>query len=320
MVKRRRAAAPKRRKYGKYVRRFISTVLLAFILLGAYHFGKNLLLSAPAASSLDGQTAEAIALGDEISSSHAILVDLSSGKVVCQKASDAKTYPASLTKIMTTLVALENIGDLQEEITLPPEIFKNLSQNDASVAGFAPNEKVRAVDLLYGTMLPSGADAAESLALHISGSESGFVDLMNRKAEALGMKDTHFVNVSGLHDPGHYTTVRDLAKLLAYALKNETFREIFTTRQYTTHSTNIHPAGLTFGSTLFQEMSSAGLDGGEIIGGKTGYTEEAGLCLASLAEKNGEQYILVTTGAAGDHNSEQHNISDALYIYNTYLP
>ena len=130
------------------------------------------------------------------------------------------------------------------------------------------------------------------------------------------MNNTHFTNATGLHDKNHYTTVKDLATLLGYALKNNTFREIFTSSRHTTQPTNKHPDGITFYSTLFEKLDEPDIIGGKIIGGKTGYTEEAGLCLASLAKKGGKEYILVTVGARGNHKSEQYNITDALTIYN----
>lgn len=262
----------------------------------------------------------AITLRNEINSEHAILVDLSTGKVICEKECEKQTYPASLTKIMTTILAIENISDLNSKVILPKSIFNNLYSDNASMAGFLPNEKVKATDILYGTILPSGAEAAESLALYISGSEDKFVRLMNKKAKDLGMANTHFTNPIGLHNTDHYTTVSDLAKLLEYALQNDTFKEIFTASKFSTSKTNKHPNGITFYSTMFQSMSPVEFDGGKIIGGKTGYTEEAGLCLASLAEKDGKEYLLITTGASGSHETEQYDLTDALYIYSNYLP
>lgn len=258
-------------------------------------------------------------LGGEIYSRHAILVELSSGRVICEKASSGRTYPASLTKIMTAIVAIEELPDLDRKILLPESAFAGLYESDASMAGFLPGERVRVIDLLYGLMLPSGAEAAAGLACAVSGSEEDFVELMNGKAVSLGMKDTHYTNISGIHDREHYTTARDVAILLQYALKNPIFRDIFTCERYSTPGTNLHSEGLTFGSTLFQELDSPRIRGGAILGGKTGYTGQAGLCLASLAEKDGREYILVTTGAPGDHKSEQYSIIDAFYIYNNCL-
>ena len=131
------------------------------------------------------------------------------------------------------------------------------------------------------------------------------------------MDNTHFENATGLHDENHYTTVKDLAALLSYALQNDTFREIFTSSRHTVSPTNQHPDGMTFYSTMFEDLDDQSIINGEILGGKTGYTEEAGLCLASLAKEGKQEYILVTAGAKGDHHSEQYNITDAVAVYNS---
>ncbi len=250
----------------------------------------------------------------------AILIDLKDRRILYEKESEEKVYPASLTKIMTVIVAIENMPDLQKKFTLSARIFKQLNEEGASMAGFIPDEKVKGIDLLYGAMLPSGADATGGLAFTVADSEEDFVKLMNEKAQALGMKETHFENVNGLQAKDHYTTVQDLALLLKYALQNPTFREIFTSAKHVVAPTNKHPDGITFYSTLFQEMGEGTFNGGKIIGGKTGYTKEAGLCLASLAERNdNREYLLITAGAKGDHQTEQYNISDALSLYSKYL-
>ncbi|MCH1626726.1 D-alanyl-D-alanine carboxypeptidase family protein [Ferdinandcohnia quinoae] len=251
----------------------------------------------------------------ELSSTNAILVRLTDNKIVEEKDSQEVIYPASLTKIMTTLVAIESISNVKERVILPDSMFTRLYEENASMAGYLPNEEIAAIDLLYGIMLPSGAEASVGLATYIAGSEESFVQLMNEKAEQLGMDNTHFTNVTGLHNPDHYTTVKDLSILLKVALKNDTFRTIFTAERYSTSPTNLHPDGITFKSTMFKNIGTNELDNGQIIGGKTGYTEEAGLCLASLAEINGEEYILITTGAPGNHQTEQFNITDALLVY-----
>lgn len=252
---------------------------------------------------------------DGLHSPSAILVRLGDHAVLMQKQSGRKIYPASLTKMMTAIVAIEKLPDLQKKIELPSAIFQPLYKEDASMAGFQPGEKVGAIDLLYGALLPSGAECCEGLANAVSGSERDFVEEMNRKARELGMDGTHFTNPTGLQDPDHYTTVKDLSVLLGYALQNETFREIFTSSRHSTPPTNKHPDGITFRSTLFQNLKDPSIPGGEILGGKTGYTDEAGLCLASLARKDGAEYILVTAGAEGDHESEQYDIEDAREVY-----
>lgn len=248
-------------------------------------------------------------------SSNAILVNLNKNEVLLDKNSEQIIYPASLTKMMTILVAIEHMDDLQERIILPREIFDDLYQENASMAGFLPNEELAIEDLLYGSMLPSGAEATIGLAEYIAGSEQEFVKLMNDKAQQLEMENTHFTNTTGLHNANHYTTVKDIALFLQYALTNNEFRNVYTAQRYSIQSTNLHPEGITLTSRMFQNMSSSMLPQGEIIGGKTGYTDEAGLCLASLAVVNGQEYILVTAGAEGGPRTEQFNIVDAFSVY-----
>ncbi|MDG0790018.1 serine hydrolase [Cohnella ginsengisoli] len=253
---------------------------------------------------------------DSLHSTHAILVRLDDGRVLMDKKMEDRVYPASLTKIMTAILAIERIPDLKKTVKLEPDMFETLRQQNASMAGFLPGERVSAIDLLYGAMLPSGADASVGLATRVAGSEPKFAKLMNGKAKSIGMTDTHFVNATGLHDPDHYTTVKDLSVLLAYALKNETFRQVFTASRHLTAPTDLHPDGIRLRSSMFKELGESGLAGEEIAGGKTGYTEKAGLCLASLGRLNGKEYILVTTGAKGDRKTtEAYDIADAVRVY-----
>ena len=248
-------------------------------------------------------------------SKHAILVDLKDNKILYAREADERTYPASLTKMMTVLVAIEN---LSTEMMKVPNDFSYLYEQNAALAGFLPGDLVRTSDLLYGIMLPSGADAALTVAENIAGSEAKFVKLMNEKSKELGMNNTHFTNVIGLHDNNHYTTVHDLAILLEYALKNPTFKKIFTTDIYTTAPTQ-YSDGMTFKSRLFSKIDSPNFNGGKLLGGKTGYTEEAELCLASLATDGKKEYILVTTNAEGGPYTEQTNILDAFNLYERFL-
>lgn len=249
-------------------------------------------------------------------SRNAILMRPKDGAILLQKMSEERIYPASLTKMMTVIVAIENLSDLQETIMLPNTMFQELYDAHASMAGFQPDEEVRAIDLAYGALLPSGAECCIGLATKIAGTEQEFTRLMNQKAKKLGMNNTHFDNATGLQNENHYSTVKDLAVLLCDALKNDTFREIFTSVRHSTRPTNVHPDGITFYSSMFEKLGDPGIAGGKILGGKTGYTNEAGLCLASLAEKDGAEYILVTAGAKGDSKTEQYNITDALAVYN----
>lgn len=309
-----RRKKPSRRRRARFL-----TLLLILLIIGAYRFLGSPSSPAPLSGTpqnrLSGTQGVAGLSDVALYSPYAILVRLQDQQVMMEAKSEERIYPASLTKILTAIVAIEQIPDLSMKVKLPEEIFPDLRTANASVAGFSPGEEVSALDLVYGTLLPSGADAALGLALQVAGSESEFVALMNQKGAALGMDHTHFTNVCGLHDDNHYTTVRDMAVLLEYALQNATFREVFTSARHVVGSNSLHPQGLTLYSTMFARMSTREFTGGSILGGKTGYTEESGLCLASLAEKNGNEYILVTAGAQGDHRTDPYHIVDAFKVY-----
>ena len=253
---------------------------------------------------------------DLMYSANGLMIRLADEAVVFDKNSDERIYPASLTKMMTVLVGLENLENLDGTYMVMANEIDAAYAEDATIAGFAYGETVTARDLLYGVMLPSGADASYALADYIAGSEWDFVGLMNQKAQELGMTGTNFVNCTGLQNEEHYTTCSDLAKLMEYALQNENFRTIFTTRVYTTSKTEEHPMGITISSRLFTFLTQSALDNGaQILGGKTGYTDQAGDCLATLARSDdGMEYILVTAGAWSDYTTNPH-IDDAVYLY-----
>ena len=171
-------------------------------------------------------------------SESAVLLDLDIGEIAAQKKSQEKIFPASLTKMMTVLLVLENGEDLNRQVRLSEDIFPELYEEGASMAGFLPGEHATVRDLLYGAMLPSGGECCKALAEEVAGSEENFADLMNKKAEELGMKHTHFVNSTGLPDRKHYTTTKDLARLLEHAWENGDFQAIFTKRSYTVPPTD----------------------------------------------------------------------------------
>ncbi|MFJ7978730.1 D-alanyl-D-alanine carboxypeptidase family protein [Lysinibacillus xylanilyticus] len=230
------------------------------------------------------------------------------GDVLFEKNADDIIYPASLTKIMTAIVAIEMSNDLQKQTIVTPQTISKFTAQNASMAGFKAGDFVTIEDLLYGTLLASGADATGTLADMMAGSEEAFVTLMNNKAQELGLNDTHFVNASGLHDPAHVSSVRDISKLFRYAIKNPMFYQILTSKSYMTHV----PNELTITSSLLAKIPG---EEGAILGGKTGYTPEAGLCLASIIEKDGKQYIFVTTNANGQAWTPPFHIDDALMAY-----
>ena len=251
----------------------------------------------------------------ELHSASAILLDVKTGKVLAEKNSEEKIYPASLTKIMTVLVGIENIKDYQKKVTIPSEIEGTLIENHASVAGFDMGETVKAEDLFYGAILASGGDCCMTLARDVAGTEQDFLKLMNKKSEELGLENSHFADVTGFHHDDNYSTVKDIAELLNKALHNKEFYKVFTTNTYTATATEEHPEGIEMKSTLYKNLDTFEVTGGKILGGKTGYTESAGLCLASLAEINDRKYILVTAKADGNLFTEGFHVTDAVNVY-----
>lgn len=252
---------------------------------------------------------------EQFNSEAALCIRRSDGEAIISLNADEKIYPASIVKVMTVIVALEMIDDLEETVTLPTAMFAELLAQNASVAGFVEGEVVKASDLVYAAMLPSGADGSIGLAYIVSGSESAFAKLMNDKAAELGMTSTHFANATGLHSEDTYSTARDLVTLFDYALKNDKFREIISHSSYTTEKTNKHSSGLTMSSTVYAAFKSVTDDYSYIIGGKTGYTPEAGQTLVTCASINGEEYILVTLGAGNGAQKPKYNAMDAVSIY-----
>lgn len=250
----------------------------------------------------------------DINSTNAVLYNLNDNKIVLDKNSDEKVSIASLTKIMTCLVAIENIDDMNKEVTITYEMLKGLIEANAYVVGLRVGQKVTIKDLLYATFLASGADAARGLAISVSGSESVFIDLMNQKAKDLNL-NLHFSNVVGLDNPENYGTASAVAQLLIKALENDTFKEMFLTKEY-----KINNSSITVRSSMLSAAKSYKIDIPYVLGGKTGYTDNAGKCLASIAfdEKNNINYLLVTIGANPTTKNAYH-VLDAKNIYEYYM-
>nr|WP_296831378.1 D-alanyl-D-alanine carboxypeptidase [uncultured Marvinbryantia sp.] len=284
----------------------VGVILAALVCLAAVRFVSPRVQQAAEG---DGYGAGSVNLAD-LYSPYAILIAADTGETLAEKSSHAQIYPASLTKIMTALLVIEYSGNLDETVWIPTDIYEQLYAEGASMAGFLPGEETTLRELLYGILLPSGAECCLTAARYIGGTEEMFAELMNQKAAQIGMENTNFTNCTGLQENTHYSSAADIAILLQYALSNATFREIFTSKYYYVQPTEQHPDGFTFWSTLFSQTDSRA--DGVILGGKTGYTEEAGLCLASLLSVGGREYILVTAGAPGSHETEPYHIEDAL--------
>lgn len=185
---------------------------------------------------------------------------------------------------MTAIVAIEMTEDLQRQTIVEPQTIANYTAQNASMAGFQAGDFVTMEDLLYGTLLASGADATGTLADAIAGSEDKFVTLMNNKAQELGMHDTYFVNTSGLHDEAHVSSVRDISKLLRYALENPIFYQIFTSKSYTTHV----PNELIITNSLFTKVPSVD---GPILGGKQDIHQKQGSVWRPLSKKKENHFF-----------------------------
>ena len=265
---------------------------------------------APAAETDATQT-----LNLQLYSENAILIDVETNTVIAEKAPDARIYPASMTKIMTALVACEQIENWDDTFRMTQTIIDPLYLADATLAGFVNGEDVNMLDLVYGTILPSGAEATEALAIQLAGSEEAFVELMNEKAAELGLQDTHFVDASGLHDEEHYTTVRDMSIILRAAMENEVCRQVLSTASYTSASTEQHPDGVDMYNKFLLRIASADQNGAQIQGAKTGYTAQAMNCCASFGRSpSGRQLLCVTAHAwTGDFCIEDH-----IALYSTY--
>ena len=167
----------------------------------------------------------------DLASKYVILYNLKDNYKLLDIKSSERVQVASLTKIMTCIVAIENINNLDEKISINSNVFSGISEY--SKAGFNIGDKVTYRDLLYGAMLPSGADAVNALALLTAPSMSKFIDMMNAKVKELGLEDTHFQNVVGLYDKDNYSSAYDIAQILLYSLNNEKFKTVFTTKEYT---------------------------------------------------------------------------------------
>lgn len=240
------------------------------------------------------------------------MISLKDHKILYEQNSSEKIYPASMTKIMTALIAIEHMDDLNKTHVITSEDLKGLVEANASIAGFRLNQTVTYKDLLYGILLPSGADATQAVANELFGSQKAFVNEMNKKAKVLHLNNTHFVNTSGLHDDNHYSTVSDIAKLLEYALENETFKEIFCSDSY-----KVSDNSFTMYSTKLKTQWIHPMNTDFIIGSKTGFTYEAGLCLASYNELYDEKYIMVSA-QTNSKNEVPYHFQDAINM-NTYL-
>ncbi|WP_233146883.1 D-alanyl-D-alanine carboxypeptidase family protein [Paenibacillus selenitireducens] len=242
-----------------------------------------------------GQTLAEPAKSVRTNAAAAALIDVTSGRILYSAHGDEQMRIASLTKIMTAIVAIEH-GRLSDKVTVSKRAFAK----EGSSIYLKLGEEMSLEDMLYGLMLRSGNDAATAIAEHIGGSEEGFVLMMNQKAEMLGLHDSHFMNPHGLDAEGHYSSANDLAKLTAYALKNPIFRDIVKTKVKKAPNPNEKWDYSWLNKNKMLQM----YDGAD--GVKTGYTKKALRCLVSSATRNGQQIVAVTLNDGSDWVDHQH--------------
>jgi len=234
------------------------------------------------------------ALELDFNSKNVILYNYDTDEVIYEKEADEVISIASMTKIVTALVLIENIDDLDTTVVLTPKHFAGLKEAYASLAGFRLGQTVTYEDLLHGILIPSGAEAVQTLAIEVFGSNEALVKKMNERVKEMGLTNTHFINPFGLDAEGHYSTVREVSLFLKEALKNETFKKIYTTRKYL-----VSDYSITFYSTIVEPLNMINKSANYIKGSKTGFTGDAGRCLSSLAydEVNDIYYLMITARA-----------------------
>jgi D-alanyl-D-alanine carboxypeptidase len=247
-----------------------------------------------------------------------LLADAASGDILLANKPDERIFPASTTKIMTALLLIENEQDLSRTTTVGGEL--DGVPSDSSTMGLKKGEVVSLLDLLYGLMLPSGNDAAATIAVTVGGSIADFAQMMNARAASLGMSGTHFVNPHGYHDENHYTTAADLAKLTAEALKSDLFKTVISASSHTFAPTNKHPDGYTLHNTnklVSKRSANEKYFYSDALGVKTGYTDAAQGCLVAAAERDGQLFIAVMMGDNSTTGSEHRvrRFTDAVLFF-----
>ena len=266
---------------------------------------------------------------DSIQSAHAALADLSTGEIIASRKADEVIYPASMTKVMTLIVVAENLpGEdcLQDEITISDAVYAAMKAEGSSGIGMVAGEKMTVESLLYALMLKSDGIAACELARYVAGSEEDFVELMNQKAEKMGLTNTHFENPTGLHHPNHKSTAREIASIMAYAMNMKLCRKVLLTQSYNAPCVGVDGAKFTYTLyhnlivTRFEELKKQNPslptqpNKMNVAAGKTGFTNESMYCLVTYAvSSDGHGYVCVTAKGA----SYNACIADYIAIYNT---
>lgn len=271
-------------------------------------------------------TASTVGFSDNIVSQYGVVIDVENSTILAQKNARTRMSPASMTKVLTLLTAADALGIggedwasdpvLDDTFTITIDITDYSFANDCSCVGFEVGEKVTVRDLFYGTILPSGADAAMGLACYVAGSHEAFVDMMNQKIESLGLSESsHFANCVGLYDENLYSTVYDIAVILKTAADNPFCRDVLSARAYTTAATEQHPDGIVITNKFLRKIDKMDTHG-KVLCAKTGYVSQAKSCAASIAaDVHGKEFICVTATSS----SSAQCIDDQAELYRMWL-
>lgn len=253
--------------------------------------------------------------GKDVASEYAILMNPTTGEIVCQKNAKKVINPASMTKILTVLVAAEHVKNLDDVVTIEREETDYCYMYDCSNAGLVEGDKLTVRELFYGTILPSGADAAIALAKYVAGSHEKFVEMMNEKVRELGLSETaHFTNCVGIYDKELHCTVYDMAMIMKAAVQNDFCREVLSCHCYTIPESENHPEGIVLSNWFLRRIEDH-VEKSQVIAAKTGFVAQSGSCAASYGITNdGTPYICVT----GKSYSSWGCIYDHIAMYDKY--
>ena len=250
---------------------------------------------------------------ENVQSTYVSLINATTGQLIVSRNARERINPASMTKVLTLLVAAENIDDLDALVTVDTVDTDYAYTNDLSIAGFEAGETVTVRDLLYGAILPSGGECCSALARYVAGSEEDFVAMMNDRVAELGLSaTTHFTNPAGCYAADHYTTAVDISMIMKAAIENDLARQVLYAHKYTTSSTDQHPDGIELSNWFLRRIEDK-YTATEVMGAKTGYVPAAGNCAVSYTIVNGQVYICAT----GQAHSSWRAIFDHVYIYNS---
>ena len=240
-------------------------------------------------------------LSSEIDANYAVVYDLDNGSILAEKNASQSMYPASMTKVMSLLVFAENLPDMNKKLTITQDIVSFVQARGASNCGFVVGEQVTVKDLLYGVILPSGADAVLALCKEVSGSEAAFAERMNKRAREMGLSGyCNFQNATGLFHSTHRMTVKDMAQIMAVAMQNPRAREVLMTENYQTAPTNKHEQGLKFSNLFLQRIKTQDSGGATVQMAKTGYVSQSKFCVVTAGKGRSGKNLLIVTGQSSN--------------------